>query len=173
MKKYEITVGGTPYTIEMMKRGQIKINDAVYELKDLPQCKAIFMTLEYELPIPEGKVILTGGYSLGIVVDGVNQQTGKPYTPMGKMPAWGNAFVILDFILLFIGWLTLMGGALGGAALGGLIVVAALQTARAATATDKPPAVRVLLSLGVTVLVCVAFVLIWLLLNLLFALFLS
>lgn len=169
MKTYKITVGGVPYTVELPGRGKVRINGTENQLKDLPQRKALFALMEYDLPIPEGHVILLGGFHEGVVVDGINQKTGKPHTPLSDVPAWANTLVIIDGILLAIGLFVLMGGAIGGAVAGALFIVSVVQTARFSTATDKPMSVRVLLSLCVTLGICVAYFLIALLVITIFA----
>ncbi len=137
MKKYEIQVQGKPYTIQLKSFGRIAINDTVYSLRSLPHRNVLFFTMEYDLPIPEGEVLLASGMFFNpIIVDGVNQTNGKPYTPIGKVPFWAYIFMVLDLSMC------LMGGAIPAF----LAVMALFLTLRVSVSDGYPLGVRLLLS---------------------------
>ena len=70
-------------------------------------------------------------------VDGVMLRTGKPYTPIGKIPVW--AYVVSALNLAQI-----MNGAVGGV----LAVLGIFLTLRLSTSENLAPALRVLLSIA-------------------------
>ena len=73
------------------------------EEQQLPHRNIIFIPMEYDLPIPEGKVMLTSGlFRMHLVADGVDQTNGKTYVPISKVPFWGYLFAILDLTMCLI-----------------------------------------------------------------------
>ena len=143
MKKFEIEVQGKPYTIQLKSFGRVAVNGTNQYIRSLPHRSILFIPMEYDLPIPEGKVMLTSGiFRTHLVVDGVDQINGKPYTPISKVPFWGYIFAILDLTMC-----------LGGGALPALFAVVALfLTLKVSASESYPVGVRMLLS--VVILVC-------------------
>ena len=94
--------------------------------------------MEVDLPISGAHVMLVSGlWSMELVVDGVMLRTGKPYTPIGKIPVW--AYVVSALNLPQI-----MNGAVGGV----LAVLGIFLTLRLSTSENLAPALRVLLSIA-------------------------
>ena len=137
MKSYQIELQGKSYTIKLKSFGRIDINGTVYNLRSLPHRNVAFIPMEYDLPIPEGKVMLTSGlFRTHLVVDGVDQITGKPYTPISKVPFWGYIFAILDLTMC-----------LGGGMLPALLAFLAFYlTLKVSATATYPVGVRILLS---------------------------
>ena len=108
MKTYHITLQGQDYTI-CLRSYSVEINGTRYKIRSLPARKLLFLTMEVDLPISGAHVMLVSGlWSMELVVDGVMLRTGKPYTPIGKIPVW--AYVVSALNLAQI-----MNGAVGGA----------------------------------------------------------
>ena len=64
----------------------MEINGTRYKIRSLPARKLLFLTMEVDLPISGAHVMLVSGlWSMELVVDGVMLRTGKPYTPIGKI----------------------------------------------------------------------------------------
>ena len=59
MKGFELELKGKPYTIKLKSFGRVEINGTSYHIRSLPHRNIIFIPMEYDLPIPEGKVMLT------------------------------------------------------------------------------------------------------------------
>lgn len=137
MKPFEIQVQGKPYTIKLKSFGRVDINGTTHSIRSLPHRNVLFIPMEYDLPVPEGKVMLTSGmFRTHLVVDGVDQVTGKPYTPISKVPFWGYIFAILDLTMC-----------LGGGALPAfLAVIAFYLTLKVSASETYPVGVRLLLS---------------------------
>lgn len=137
MKRYQIELQGKPYTIQLKSFGRIDINGTVYNLRSLPHRNVAFIPMEYDLPIPEGKVMLVSGMvTMQLVVDGINQSSGKPHTPISKVPAWAYIFAILDLTMC-----------LGGGAIPAVFAVVAFYlTLRVSASELYPLGVRLLLS---------------------------
>ena len=92
MKTYHITLQGQDYTI-CLRSYSVEINGTRYKIRSLPARKLLFLTMEVDLPISGAHVMLVSGlWSMELVVDGVMLRTGKPYTPIGKIPVW--AYVV-------------------------------------------------------------------------------
>lgn len=107
MKTYHITLQGQDYTI-CLRSYSVEINGTRYKIRSLPARKLLFLTMEVDLPISGAHVMLVSGlWSMELVVDGVMLRTGKPYTPIGKIPVW--AYVVSALNLAQI-----MNGAVGG-----------------------------------------------------------
>ncbi len=137
MKKYEIQLQGKSYTIQLKSFGRIAINGTVHYLRSLPHRNVLFLPMEYDLPIPEGKVMLASGMFFNpLIVNGVNQFNGRPYTPIGKVPFWAYIFMILDLSMCL----------LGGALPAFLAVLALYLTLRVSVSESYPIGVRLLLS---------------------------
>ena len=118
MKTYHITLQGQDYTI-CLRSYSVEINGTRYKIRSLPARKLLFLTMEVDLPISGAHVMLVSGlWSMELVVDGVMLRTGKPYTPIGKIPVW--AYVVLGIFL----------------------------TLRLSTSENLAPALRVLLSIA-------------------------
>lgn len=136
MKRYQIELQGKSYTIQLKSFGRIDINGTIYKLRSLPHRNVAFIPMEYDLPIPEGKVMLVSGMiTMQLVVDGINQSNGKPHTPISKVPAWAYIFAILDFSMC-------LGGAIGAV----FAVVAFYLALRVSASELYPLGVRLLLS---------------------------
>ena len=81
MKTYHITLQGQDYTI-CLRSYSVEINGTRYKIRSLPARKLLFLTMEVDLPISGAHVMLVSGlWSMELVVDGVMLRTGKPYTP--------------------------------------------------------------------------------------------
>lgn len=142
MKTFHIEVQGKPYTIKLKSFGRIDINGTIYKLRSLPHRNILFIPMEYDLPIPEGKVVLVSGmFSMQIVVDGMNQSTHKPHTPIAKVPAWAYVLAILDFSMC-----------LGGGAIPVILAVVAFYLTLKISVTNYSLAFRVSLSVGMLIL---------------------
>ena len=137
MKSYQIELQGKSYTIKLKSFGRIDINGTVYTLRSLPHRHIAFIPMEYDLPVPEGKVMrVSGMFTMQLVVDGINQSNGKPHTPISKVPAWAYIFAILDFAMC-----------LGGGAIPVLLAVVSFYlTLRVSASELYPLGVRLLLS---------------------------
>ena len=133
MKTYHITLQGQDYTI-CLRSYSVEINGTRYKIRSLPARKLLFLTMEVDLPISGAHVMLV---SMELVVDGVMLRTGKPYTPIGKIPVW--AYVVSALNLAQI-----MNGAVGGV----LAVLGIFLTLRLSTSENLAPALRVLLSIA-------------------------
>ena len=94
-------------------------------------------------------MLVPGLVSMELVVDGVYVRSGKPYTPIGKVPVWGYVFSALNLVQIINGAI--------GALLG---VLGIYLTLRISTAEDIPLPVRILLSVAYLVLSWVAIILI-------------
>ena len=129
MKTYHITLQGQDYTI-CLRSYSVEINGTRYKIRTLPARKLLFLTMEVDLPV-------SGLWSMELVVDGVMLRTGKPYTPIGKIPVW--AYVVSALNLAQI-----MNGAVGGV----LAVLGIFLTLRLSTSENLAPALRVLLSIA-------------------------
>ena len=141
MKTFQLELQGKSYTIKLKTFGRVDINGTVYKLRSLPHRNVVFIPMEYDLPIPEGKVMLVSGmFTMQLVVDGVNRSTGKPHTHISKVPVWAYVLAVLDFSMC-------LGGALGAF----LAVVAFYLTLRLSV-THYSLAFRVSLSVGMLVL---------------------
>ena len=68
MKGFELELKGKPYTIKLKSFGRVEINGTSYHIRSLPHRNIIFIPMEYDLPIPEGKVMLK--------IEGENRQQG-------------------------------------------------------------------------------------------------
>ena len=137
MKPFEIQLQGKPYTIKLKSFGRVDINGTTQYIRSLPHRNVLFIPMEYDLPIPEGKVMLTSGlFRTHLVVDGVDQITGKPYTPISKVPFWGYIFAILDLTMC-----------LGGGMVPAILAFLAFDLTLKVSATESyPVGVRILLS---------------------------
>lgn len=137
MKSFELELKGKPYTIKLKSFGRVEINGTSYYIRSLPHRNIIFIPMEYDLPIPEGKVMLTSGlFRMHLVADGVDQSNGKTYVPISKVPFWGYLFAILDLTMC-----------LGGGALPALLAVLAFYlTLKVSASESYPVGVRLLLS---------------------------
>lgn len=136
MRTYNIEVGGTPYVIKQ-RAYSVEINGQRYAYRKLSGRRVLFLTLEVDLPIPEGEVMLVMGmWSMELVVNGVRVRSGKPYAPIGKVPAWAYVVCVLDL-------LHIVNGALGGVA----AIIGILLTIRLSVSEDLAPALRLALSL--------------------------
>ena len=132
MKTYHITLQGQDYTI-CLRSYSVEINGTRYKIRSLPARKLLFLTMEVDLPISGAHVMLVSGlWSMELVVDGVMLRTGKPYTPIGKIPVW--AYVVSALNLAQIG--------------GVLAVLGIFLTLRLSTSENLAPALRVLLSIA-------------------------
>lgn len=140
MKKFEFELQGKPYTVQLKSFGKVAINGTSQYIRSLPHRSVLFIPMEYDLPIPEGKVMLTSGmFSTHLVVDGVDQVNGKPYTPISKVPFWGYIFAILDLTMC-----------LGGGAIPAMLAVIAFYlTLKISASESYPVGVRLLLSIVV------------------------
>ena len=127
MKTYHITLQGQDYTI-CLRSYSVEINGTRYKIRSLPARKLLFLTMEVDLPISGAHVMLVSGLML---------RTGKPYTPIGKIPVW--AYVVSALNLAQI-----MNGAVGGV----LAVLGIFLTLRLSTSENLAPALRVLLSIA-------------------------
>ena len=137
MKTYHITLQGQDYTI-CLRSYSVEINGTRYKIRSLPARNLLFLTMEVDLPISGAHVMLVFGlWSMELVVDGVMLRTGKPYTPIGKIPVW--AYVVSALNLAQI-----MNGAVGGV----LAVLGIFLTLRLSTSENLAPALRVLLSIA-------------------------
>lgn len=141
MRTYQIELQGKPYTIKL--RGySVEINGTRHKLRRLPRRNILFMPMEYDLPIPEGKVMIVSGlWSAQLVVDGVNLSTGKPHTSLSKVPTWAYVLCILDFSLL-------LGGVVGGV----IGAICLMTTLKISVAEEYNLGMRVVLSLGILLL---------------------
>ena len=120
MKTYHITLQGQDYTI-CLRSYSVEINGTRYKIRSLPARKLLFLTMEVDLPISGAHVMLVSGlWSMELVVDGVMLRTGKPYTPIGKIPVWAYVLAVLGIFL----------------------------TLRLSTSENLAPALRVLLSIA-------------------------
>lgn len=137
MKKFEIQVQGKPYTIQLKSFGRVAVNGTNHYIRSLPHRSVLFIPMEYDLPIPEGKVMLTSGlFRTHLVVDGIDQLNGKTYTPISKVPFWGYIFAILDLTMC-----------LGGGALPAFFAFLAFYlTLKLSASESYPVGVRLLLS---------------------------
>ena len=137
MKPFEIQLQGKPYTIKLKSFGRVDINGTTQYIRSLPHRNVLFIPMEYDLPIPEGKVMLASGlFRTHLVVDGVDQITGKPYTPISKVPFWGYIFAILDLTMC-----------LGGGMVPAILAFLAFYLTLKVSATESyPVGVRILLS---------------------------
>ena len=61
MKPFEIQLQGKPYTIKLKSFGRVDINGTTQYIRSLPHRNVLFIPMEYDLPIPEGKVMLASG----------------------------------------------------------------------------------------------------------------
>ncbi|WP_297241809.1 hypothetical protein [uncultured Flavonifractor sp.] len=149
MKRFNITVQGKPYDIRL-RAYSVEINGTRYKLRSLPTRKVIFLTMEIDLPIEGASVMLVPGLvSMELVVDGVYVRSGKPYTPIGKVPVWGYVLSALNLVQVINGAIGVLLGFLG-----------IYLTLRISTAEDIAPPVRILLSVAYLVLSWVAIILI-------------
>ena len=106
--------------------------------------------MEIDLPIEGASVMLVPGLvSMELVVDGVYVRSGKPYTPIGKVPVWGYVLSALNLVQVINGAIGVLLGFLG-----------IYLTLRISTAEDIAPPVRILLSVAYLVLSWVAIILI-------------
>ena len=97
MKTYHITLQGQDYTI-CLRSYSVEINGTRYKIRSLPARKLLFLTMEVDLPISGAHVMLVSGlWSMELVVDGVMLRTGKPYTPIGKIPVWAYVVSAADY----------------------------------------------------------------------------
>lgn len=137
MKKFEIQLQEKPYAIQLKSFGRVAVNGTNYYIRSLPHRSVFFIPMEYDLPIPEGKVMLTSGMlRTHLVVNGVDQINGKPYTPIGKAPVWGYIFAILDLTMC-----------LGGGALPAFLAFLAFYlTLKISASESYPLGVRFLLA---------------------------
>ena len=123
MKTYHITLQGQDYTI-CLRSYSVEINGTRYKIRSLPARKLLFLTMEVDLPISGAHVMLVSGlWSMELVVDGVMLRTGKPYT---------------------LNLAQIMNGAVGGV----LAVLGIFLTLRLSTSENLAPALRVLLSIA-------------------------
>ena len=90
------------------------------------------------------------GSKADIAVDGYFSDSGKPYTPLGKVPWWGWVFAVLCFMVPIVS----RGGALP--VLIGLL--GAMGCTKVSVSPDLSVPFRVLCCLGITVLVWIAFI---------------
>lgn len=142
MKKFHIELQGKAYDIKLKSFGRIDINGTIYKLRSLPHRNVVFIPMEYDLPIPEGKVMLVSGmFTMQLVVDGVNQSTKKPHTSIAKVPAWAYVLAILDFSMC-----------LGGGAIPVLLAVVAFYLTLRLSVSSYSLAFRVSLSVGMLIL---------------------
>lgn len=103
MKTYHITLQGQDYTI-CLRSYSVEINGTRYKIRSLPARKLLFLTMEVDLPISGAHVMLVSGlWSMELVVDGVMLRTGKPYTPIGKIPVWAYVVSALNLAQIMNG----------------------------------------------------------------------
>ncbi len=113
MKSHQFQIGSESYTVEWSSY-KVKVNGTVYKLRKLPIRRVLWIPMEYTLPIPNANVLLVMGmFSMQLVINGVNVQTGKPYEPIGKIPAWAHVAMVLDITLALWGALGVVFGILG------------------------------------------------------------
>lgn len=149
MRQYKITVQGQEYSIRL-RSYSVEINGTRYKIRSLPSRKLLFLTMEVDLPIQGASVMLVSGlWTMELVVDGVIVRTGKPYTPIGKVPVWGYVFSALNLVQIING------------AIGGVIgFIGIYLTLRISTAENISLPVRILLSAAYLVLSWVVILLI-------------
>lgn len=149
MRQYNITVQGQEYNIRL-RSYSVEINGTRYKIRNLPSRKLLFLTMEVDLPIQGASVMLASGlWTMELVVDGVMVRTGKPYTPIGKVPVWGYVFSALNLVQIING------------AIGGVIgFIGIYLTLRISTAENISLPVRILLSVAYLVLSWVVILLI-------------
>lgn len=141
MKRFNITVEDKTYDIRL-RAYSVEINGTRYKLRKLPARKLLFLTMEIDLPIEGASVMLVSGlWSMDLVVNGVSVRTGKSYTPIGKVPVWGYVFSALNLFQI-------INGAIGGV----LAVIGIYLTLRISTSEDIALPVRILLSAAYLVL---------------------
>lgn len=142
MKSYQFQVGSESYTVEW-NGYKVKINGTPYKLRQLPTRRVLGLAVEHTLPIPNASVLLVIGlYLPQLIVNGVNVRTGRPYQPLGKVPAWAYGAMILDLTLLLFGVI----GAI-------FAVLGIFMTIRLAASSQMKSAAKIVLSFGYPVLV--------------------
>lgn len=141
MRKYNITVQDKTYDIRL-RASSVEINGTRYKIRKLPARKLLFLTMEVDLPIEGASVMLVSGlWSMDLVVNGVSARTGKSYTPIGKVPVWGYVLSALNLVQI-------INGAIGGV----LAVIGIYLTLRISTSEETALPVRILVSVAYLVL---------------------
>ena len=144
MKSHQFQIGSESYTVEWSSY-KVKVNGTVYKLRKLPIRRVLWIPMEYTLPIPNANVLLVMGmFSMQLVINGVNVQTGKPYEPIGKIPAWAYVAMVLDLTLI-------LNGAIGAL----FAVIGIFMTARLTASSQMKNASKIVISFGYPILVWV------------------
>lgn len=144
MKSHQFQIGSESYTVEWSSY-KVKINGTVYKIRNLPIRRALWIPMEITLPIPNADVkLISGMVSMQLVVNGVNVQTGKPYEPIGKIPAWAYVAMALDLTLI-------LNGAIGAL----FAVIGIFMTARLTASSQMKNASKIVISFGYPILVWV------------------
>lgn len=144
MKSHQFQIGSESYTVEWSSY-KVKVNGTVYKLRKLPIRRVLWIPMEYTLPIPNANVLLVMGmFSMQLVINGVNVQTGKPYEPIGKIPAWAYVAMVLDITLALWGALGVVFGILG-----------IFMTSRVIASSQMKNGTKIVLSFGYPILVWV------------------
>lgn len=116
---WNINLDGNYYKVNLEKN-KLSINDGeAIKLSKLPK-KSVFPHMKYFLKLGNREAVLNvqqGGAAV-ITIDGIDYLTGKPYS-LTPMPGWAWIFIVLH-ILNFI---LVIGGAIGGACLGGMSII--------------------------------------------------
>ena len=144
MKSHQFQIGSESYTVEWSSY-KVKINGTVYKIRNLPIRRALWIPMEITLPIQNADVkLISGMVSMQLVVNGVNVQTGKPYEPIGKIPAWAYVAMVLDLTLI-------LNGAIGAL----FAVIGIFMTARLTASSQMKNASKIVISFGYPILVWV------------------
>lgn len=142
MKSYQFQVGSESYTVEW-NGYKVKINGTLYKLRQLPTRRVFGLAVEHTLPIPNANVLLVIGlYLPQLIVNGVNVRTGRPYQPVGKIPAWAYVAMVLDLTLILF-------GAIGAV----FAVLGIFLTIRVTASCQMSNASKIVISFGYPVLV--------------------
>lgn len=145
---WKIMVDEVPYKIELTKN-KVTVNDGEpVKLNKLKQ-QSKYPNMEYYIPVGNKEVVLNlpQGREPVLTMEGRDCVTGEPFE-MTELPKWAWIFVVLHLINFFL----IIGGAVGGACLGGFSVLTTMIASNNTMSTSKRVGICVAIWLGASVL---------------------
>ncbi len=130
---WNINVDDNSYKIEFNKN-TISINGGEAQKLKAFRNQSRYPHMEYYIPVGSKEVVLNlpQGREPVLTMDGRDCITGEPFELM-ELPKWAWIFVILHLVNFFL----IIGGAIGGACLGGLSVATTMVASNNTMSTGK------------------------------------
>ncbi len=95
-KSWSITVNGTPHTIQYQTGWKLRVTVDGQETR-LKSQNWVLNMVDHPIPIEGADVrLVVIGAKVDLAVNGVYQNSGKPYEPLAKIPDYVNIFMVIS-----------------------------------------------------------------------------